>query len=431
MSPTITRLAAVMALAATTLATGLVGGLPSAQAATIVKPIVFPVDGTVRYTDDFGAARTGHTHEGNDLMGAKMMRELAAVDGTVLRVKFDNLSTGGNSVTIQAADGWTYHYIHVNNDTPGTDDGKATRTQAFPANIVPGATVHKGQVVAYMGDSGNAENVGPHLHFEIRQPAAAGEYQGAAIDPYESLQHAVRWSATPRWELRRTPTAGMYDDTMAYGVQVGDKPLLCDWDGDGIDEAVIYRQGTWHLRDGLTTGVTAAQLPFGTASDTPLCGNVDGDAADEPILFHAGTWTVRGGFGGADLVAWTVTYGVTAGDVPVVGDWNGDGKDDLAIFRVGGTWHIRSSAAVSGTTVGTFVYGRQVGDRPVSGDWDGNGKDDAAIYRNGQWNLRTNSQVEGATARIFTFGGGTDQPVGGRWVAGTTSGIGVLRPASG
>src|SRR5687767_15706545 len=113
---------------------GLVATAPAAAA--VVKAIVFPVDGTVTYSDTFGAPRSGHTHEGQDLMGTKMLPLVAAVDGVVHRVQFANAT--GNSVTIKAADGWTYHYIHVNNDTPGTDDGKATRRQAFPVNIVAG-----------------------------------------------------------------------------------------------------------------------------------------------------------------------------------------------------------------------------------------------------------------------------------------------------
>lgn len=134
---------------------------------------------------------------------------------------------------LEAADGWTYHYIHVNNDTPGTDDGKATRAQAFPANIVAGAKVTKVQVVGYMGDSGNAESTAPHLHFEIRQPAVPGSYQGTAINAYPSLQQATHWNQTSRWDLRRTATAGPSDEQFTYGMQAGDRGLLCDWDGDG------------------------------------------------------------------------------------------------------------------------------------------------------------------------------------------------------
>ena len=172
------------------------GALTASGCGPVVKPIAFPVDGPVTYTNTFGACRgtaCERTHEGQDLMGRKMLPLLAAVDGVVHRVSFNNLV--GNSVVLKDADGWTYHYIHVNNDTPGTDDAKATRDQAFPPNIVVGATVVKGQVVGYVGDSGNAESTGSHLHFEIREPAAPGTWTGVAIDAYESLLQATKMTA--------------------------------------------------------------------------------------------------------------------------------------------------------------------------------------------------------------------------------------------
>jgi hypothetical protein len=357
-----------------------------------------------------------------------MLPLLAAVDGVVHRVKFDNVI--GNSVTIKAADGWTYHYIHVNNDRPGTDDGRASRDQAFPPTIVAGAAVAKGQVVAYMGDSGNAESTAPHLHFEIRQPAPAGTYQGAPINPYQSLQQATRWSSTSRWDLRTTPTPGTPESQFTYGVQVGDRGLLCDWRADGIDEAVVVRGGTWHLGNGLASGTTAAQLTFGTAADTPMCADLDGDPGDEPALFRAGTWTVRAGFGPADPVAWTIRYGVQAGDQPVLGDWDGNGAADLGIHRAG-TWHIRSTGKVAGATTTTFRYGIQAGDRPLAGDWDGDGDEDAGIYRGAQWHLRSSAAAVGSTASTYTFGSPGGQPVVGGGTDPVQPGMGTFRAKSG
>lgn len=421
-----TALIVVAAAAATLLS---VIAVTPAAAAT-VKPIIFPVDGPVAYTDTFGACRginCERRHEGQDLMGTKMLPLLAAVDGTVYRANYNN--SIGNSVTIKAADGWTYHYIHLNNDTPGTDDGRATRAQAFPANIVAGATVSKGQVVGYMGDSGNAESTAPHLHFEIREPAVPGSYTGTAINPYESLQQATHWNRTSRWDLRRTATAGPSDEQFTYGMQAGDRGLLCDWDGDGADEIVIYRAGTWHLRDGTSTGVTARQMVFGTADDAPLCANLDGDAGDEPVLFRAGTWTVRAGFGESEAVAWTARYGVTVGDQPVLGDWDGDGDADLGIHR-SATWHVRSTGTAAGATTATFLYGMQAGDRPMAGDWDGDGDDDAGIYRRGQWHLRSTAQASGTTTATLTFGAAGNQPVVGHGTDPVKPGIGVFRPKS-
>src|SRR5262245_36541901 len=84
--------------------------------------ITFPVAGKVHYSDDFGDCRSGCTrhHEGNDLLGAKLMKEVAAADGTIAWAHLDNKGTAGNMLQLTGKDGWVYWYIHPNNDTPGT-----------------------------------------------------------------------------------------------------------------------------------------------------------------------------------------------------------------------------------------------------------------------------------------------------------------------
>ncbi len=396
--------------------------------AAVVKPIAFPVEGTVRYSNDFGAPRSGgRTHEGNDLMGAKMQRLLAAVDGTVTRVRFDNLSSGGNSVVITAADGWTYHYIHVNNDTPGTDDGRATRAQAFPPEIQLGATVRRGQVVAYMGDSGNAESTAPHLHFEIRQPPPPGGYTGVAINPYDSLRAAQ--SVTPvgpsaRWSLWPT-TAPQAATEVDFGRLAGDLPLLCDWDGDALDDPVIFRAGLWYLRDHPGSTANARTFTFGKAGDKPLCGDVDGDGKDEPVLFRGGNWYLRAGFEVGDGVAWTARYGTTAGDRPAIGDWDDDGVDDLAVLR-NGSWLLRSSGGPTGSILRQVRFGTLPTDLPVSGDWDGDGVDDLAIYRgDGVWYTRLGSATSATNVGPIVLGPTSGHPVAGQWSDASRAGVGV------
>jgi hypothetical protein len=404
--------------------------LPTAACAVEpVKPIVFPVDGTVHYTDTFGACRDGCTrrHEGQDLMGKRMMPLLSTVTGTVHRLTYNTTGTGGNSVVIKGADGWTYHYLHINNDTPGTDDGKGARRYAFPDNIVVGAKVSRGQVVGYMGDSGNAESTSPHLHFEIRQPPAPGSYTGAPINPYESLKQATVWSTVSSWELRRTANGGAADEAFSYGIMAGDRGLLCDWDGDGADEAVIYRKGTWYGRTGTNAGGIGAQIAFGTSTDTPLCGDVDGDGVDEPVLFKGGRWTVRAGFAPGDGIAWTATYGVTPGDKPVLGDWDGDGDEDFAVKR-GEYWHIRSTGTTAGGTVASFRFGLNPVDLPVAGDWDGDGDDDAGIFRTGTWYTRSTAGTHGGITSTFTFGTSSGQPLVGHGSDPVKPGVGTFRP---
>jgi hypothetical protein len=145
-----------------------------------IRKIAFPTERAVTFEDSFGDARTGHSHEGIDMMGTKMTSLYAAVDGMVAEVEIPEASWG-YAIVLRDADGYTYHYLHVNNDTPGTDDGDGGTEHAYAPGIERGAVVTKGQLIGWMGDSGNAENVGSHLHFEIRMP------DHTAINPYPSL----------------------------------------------------------------------------------------------------------------------------------------------------------------------------------------------------------------------------------------------------
>ncbi|MFA5131218.1 MAG: M23 family metallopeptidase [Patescibacteria group bacterium] len=147
--------------------------------------IIFPVQGGASFSDDFSDPRTGHTHEGNDLMAPKMTPILAARGGRVTFAPMTEPSYG-YMLSIAGDDGYKYNYIHINNDTPGTDDGKGGAQNAYAPGIQAGVTVTQGQVIAYVGDSGNAESVGSHLHFEIRLP------DDTAIDPYPFLNIALK-----------------------------------------------------------------------------------------------------------------------------------------------------------------------------------------------------------------------------------------------
>ena len=121
---------------------------------------------------------------GNDLMGAKLDHELAA------RRRDDRVrarrhrAAPGQHAHLTGTDGWNYWYIHINNDTPGTDDGKNPARWRFAPGIAEGVHVKRGQFIAYMGDSGEAETTDPHLHFEIHTP------DDTVIDPYTSLRLA-------------------------------------------------------------------------------------------------------------------------------------------------------------------------------------------------------------------------------------------------
>lgn len=150
--------------------------------ADVIRPITFPVNGEYTFRNDFHEPRGGGTrlHLGNDIIAAKMTPLVAVVDGVVNFVARPE-APWGYEIELQDSEGYTYSYLHVNNDTPGTDDGIGGEGNAYVAGLYRGATVSKGQLIGWVGDSGNAENTVPHLHFEIRDP------DQTVINPYESL----------------------------------------------------------------------------------------------------------------------------------------------------------------------------------------------------------------------------------------------------
>jgi hypothetical protein len=148
-----------------------------------VYPMVFPVAGDHVLTDSFGDPRGGgRRHAGVDIMADKMVPVLAVADAVVGWVHDER---GGNccDVALVHDDGWRSRYIHLNNDTAGTDDGRAV---GIAPGVREGAKVVAGQVIGWVGDSGNAESTAPHLHFELRRP------DGTPVDPYASLLAAKR-----------------------------------------------------------------------------------------------------------------------------------------------------------------------------------------------------------------------------------------------
>jgi hypothetical protein len=134
-------------------------------------------------------------------------------------------------------------------------------------------------------------------------------------------------------------------------------------------------------------------------------------------------WDVREALG-LPSPGFTIALRRTGGPAarPLVGDWNGDGRDQLGWWRDGQVALKMTSR--SGSWVKRFRYGTK-GDVPVVGDWDGDGDDDLGVFRSGRWLLRT-GLTGGAPTRTLAFGRAGDVPVVGSWT-GRKLGIGVVR----
>jgi Peptidase family M23 len=163
---------------------GLTAGTAGAAAPKVPEHIVFPVVGPVTYINDFGAPRPGGAHQGNDLMAAKRSPAVAAEAGTV---KYWTTSrAAGCMLYLYGESGTVYYYIHLNNDLTLKNDnrGKCVRNVAY--TVKNGARVAAGQQIAYVGDSGDANGIASHLHFEVHPGG------GRAVSPYAYLQKAYK-----------------------------------------------------------------------------------------------------------------------------------------------------------------------------------------------------------------------------------------------
>jgi murein DD-endopeptidase MepM/ murein hydrolase activator NlpD len=161
------------------------GGLlpfPTALAADLdlpFEPVFTQEIGATEFRDTFGDGRSGgRAHNGTDLLAPRMTEIYALADGIVSYVGTNNLS--GRNIKLDHGEGWESYYVHLNNDNVGTDDGAATWSLALAPGIEEGVEVVAGQLIGWVGDSGNAEGTTPHTHFELRK-------DGNPINAYEIL----------------------------------------------------------------------------------------------------------------------------------------------------------------------------------------------------------------------------------------------------
>ena len=121
-----------------------------------------PVAGPVSFIDSWGAPRSGgRGHQGVDMMAAHGTPVAAVFDGSISTMS--NSSLGGITLWLHSVDGDSYYYAHL---------------QGYAGGMAPGTSVSAGQIIAYVGSTGNASPAYPHLHFE-HHPGGGG-----AINPY-------------------------------------------------------------------------------------------------------------------------------------------------------------------------------------------------------------------------------------------------------
>ncbi|MCB1247722.1 MAG: M15 family metallopeptidase [Acidimicrobiia bacterium] len=239
-------------------------------------------------------------------------------------------------------------------------------------------------------------------------------------NPCDSIGHVDEqgvWTLADR--ARTNPDASAF-----YYGNPGDAPFAGDWDCDGIDTPGLYRRsdGFVYLRNANTQGIADLEFYFGNPGDVPLIGDFDGDGCDTVSLYRPSEHRIYiindlgkdgAGLGAADF---SFVFG-NPGDVPFVGDFDADGKDEVGIRRpstgrVMLRWDLSAGAADY-----EFIFGA-TGDIPIAGDWNGDGRDTVAVYRpsNGVWYLRLSNTGGVAHHTIdFEAAGSVSNPVAGHF----------------
>jgi murein DD-endopeptidase MepM/ murein hydrolase activator NlpD len=134
---------------------------------------VFPIFGTASFGDSFGAPRSdvpGGWHHGEDIFAAAGTPLLAVADGTLHTIGFNRI--GGYRIWLRDTDGNEFYYAHLS---------------AYSPLAVEGRSVKAGDVIGFVGNTGDADGGAPHLHFEIHPASMAGLGYDGVVAPYSIL----------------------------------------------------------------------------------------------------------------------------------------------------------------------------------------------------------------------------------------------------
>lgn len=214
-----------------------------------------------------------------------------------------------------------------------------------------------------------------------------------------------------------------------------------DYTGDGQTDVGVFRPGTnfWYYGNNTTSpGTNFTSAPWGAAGDIPVPGDYDGDGKTDLAVFRPsnGVWyVVQSSNNSVTYFSWG-----TNGDIPVTADFDGDLKTDYAVVRPNEagiapnyTWYVAQTNFAFGFAY--FTRWGTAGDKIVPGDYDGNGKADIAVYRpsDGTWYalLSSSSSAGPTTQRWFNWGIAEDIPQPADYDGDGRTDYAVYRPSSG
>jgi peptidoglycan LD-endopeptidase LytH len=149
------------------------------EAALAAKGLIIPVEGVdpSRVRDSYTAARGGRTHDAVDILAPRGTPVIAADAGTILRLR-QNDAGGITIYQLDPDERFVYYYAHLDR---------------YEQGLVEGMSIRKGDVLGFVGTTGNAPKDTPHLHFQVMLYRGRGQYWGGdPINPHPYLTRPGR-----------------------------------------------------------------------------------------------------------------------------------------------------------------------------------------------------------------------------------------------
>jgi len=219
-----------------------------------------------------------------------------------------------------------------------------------------------------------------------------------------------------RTNLRARVSFGSGAPELVYSIATpaGSTSVWGDWDGNGSTTPAVFTAGHWLVFDRIigSNPKPTRELDFGAAGDRPIAGDWNGDGRTDIGVVRGNVWslslgTTPAGLPGTAQPVWRAFGFGAKGDQPVVGDWNGDGRDGIGVMRHG-KWFLRQSASTGKPAISfTFGVPKRKGGKLVStfrahdvavvGDWNGDKKDTIGVVRGSTWYTRSANSSGGRT----------------------------------
>lgn len=224
----------------------------------------------------------------------------------------------------------------------------------------------------------------------------SGDFDGDGIPDV-----ALRRPDTFEWVIRHSSTGETY--IHVFGLHRDDIPVTGDYDGDGITDLAVRRPSTqmWYIKNSSGSnwnsdrGDGIQRILFGQqSSDIPTPADYDGDGLTDIAVRRPSTqmWYIKNSSGSnlnsdrGDGIQ-RIYFGQHMEDIPVPGDFDGDGRADVAVWRPStGYWYVKNSSNTNFNSdledgVQRVLLGQQPSDIPILADYDGDGLTDMAVRR--------------------------------------------------